>query len=125
MRLSFIFQYLIGVSDLFWDVVVVSTHTSTFLTSDMNSLPAYLLPVLEDMVSVSRSAFSKSLLISISSQIFSGGTMSAWEETTEQVFAAMTSGFHERVHTLRSLFFDRLNFARSVQEIPRVHMRPK
>ena len=32
---------------MFWKLIVVSTHTSTFLTSRLDAVPSMMLPVLE------------------------------------------------------------------------------
>lgn len=77
---------MFGVSDVFWRVVFVSLHSSSFLTTHLDHTPAQLLEVLEDMVSMD-----------------SGGVMSSWLTTSEQVFDAMTKTFADRVYTLRQV----------------------
>jgi predicted NAD/FAD-binding protein len=72
---------LSGISDRFWEVVFVAVHSSSFLTVELDSLPAVIAPVLEDIVSLRH-----------------GGSLRTWSGCSREVFERMTRGFERRVH---------------------------
>eukprot|EP00123_Amoebidium_parasiticum_P004173 comp15457_c0_seq1/m.12432 comp15457_c0_seq1/g.12432 ORF comp15457_c0_seq1/g.12432 comp15457_c0_seq1/m.12432 type:complete len:491 (-) comp15457_c0_seq1:6-1478(-) len=74
--------WLFGVSTQFWDYVVVALYSSAFLTDRLNTLPASIVPVLEDLMPVSRTP-----------------NMDTWVKNSEEVFEAMLRGVDTRRNT--------------------------
>ena len=68
-----------GCSDAFWDVVVVSQHGATFLTPQLSSVPATILPLIDDLIPLSRVPGGKDF------------TMRSWTRDSREVFAKMTA----------------------------------
>jgi predicted NAD/FAD-binding protein len=70
-----------GISRAFWDEIVVAIYSSAFLTARLDSLPAFILPTIDDLVS-----------------IFDGGRMQTWRDHSGVVFdrmlAALTGDLH-------------------------------
>lgn len=70
-----------GISQTFWDRVFVPIHSSSFLTVQLDDLPAAIAPALEDIVSLS-----------------SGGDLITWSGNSRDVFSRMAVGFAQHVH---------------------------
>lgn len=75
-----------GVSRRFWDEVFVAIHASTFLECKMDSLPAVIAEIIEDIVPI---AYPEN-----------PPEMDSWlEGHGDEVFEGLTAGFRERVFT--------------------------
>jgi predicted NAD/FAD-binding protein len=72
---------LVGVSEDFWRKVFVPLHSSTFITTKLDGLPAVIAPLLEDVVPLERPC-----------------TMATWQGSPREVFDRMTEGFLSDVH---------------------------
>lgn len=70
-----------GISRTFWERVFVPIHSSSFLTVELDDLPAVIAPALEDIVSIAE-----------------GGALITWSDSSREVFARMAAGFSQRVH---------------------------
>jgi hypothetical protein len=79
MRLS-------GISEGFFRDVFVPVQSASFLTVDLDALPAVILPVLESILSTE-----------------DGATLDTWKRTSAEVFDAMTARFADRVLTNRGV----------------------
>eukprot|EP00005_Dracoamoeba_jomungandri_P012742 CAMPEP_0174267776 /NCGR_PEP_ID=MMETSP0439-20130205/34908_1 /TAXON_ID=0 /ORGANISM="Stereomyxa ramosa, Strain Chinc5" /LENGTH=354 /DNA_ID=CAMNT_0015355485 /DNA_START=422 /DNA_END=1486 /DNA_ORIENTATION=+ len=66
-------SWIYGVSNRFWDLVVVSVYSSSFLTVQLDAVPAIILPVLDDLISLGKVP-----------------VMDTWSENSGVVFAKMT-----------------------------------
>lgn len=71
-----------GVSDSFWDHVVVPIYSSSFLTTDLSTVPAVILPILDDIIGIE-----------------AGSTLTTWAQTSAQVFEHLSQGFADRIYT--------------------------
>ncbi len=60
---------LFGISTKFWEEVFVGVHSSSFLTTNMDQVPAFIAPTVEDMITLQN-----------------GGTMTTWQHTSNHVF---------------------------------------
>ena len=43
-----------GVSDAFWDEIVVPLYASSFLTTNLDWIPSVILPIVDDIISVAK-----------------------------------------------------------------------
>jgi predicted NAD/FAD-binding protein len=75
---------LAGVSAEFWRDVFVPVQAASFLTTDLDALPAVILPVLENILSSEH-----------------GATMTTWARASVDVFDRLTARFADRVLTDR------------------------
>ncbi len=73
---------LFGVSKAFWYTIFVPIHCASFITTEMRSVPAVILPILENIVPLE-----------------SPCRMGTWQGPPRQVFDRMTAGFERGVHT--------------------------
>lgn len=71
-----------GVSKDFWERVVVPVHSSSFLTIDLDGLPASIAPVIDDIVSV-----------------VDGARLLTWKGSSRDVFSALGRGFEDHIFT--------------------------
>ncbi len=70
-----------GISQAFWERVFVPIHSSSFLSVDLDALPATIAPSIEDIVSLAE-----------------GGLLETWSGSSRDVFARMSQGFEDRIH---------------------------
>lgn len=70
-----------GISTTFWERVFVPIHSSSFLTVQLDDLPAVIAPALEDIVSLA-----------------DGGDLITWSGSSRDVFSRMKADFEHRVH---------------------------
>ncbi|KAL6042701.1 putative NAD-binding protein [Balamuthia mandrillaris] len=70
---------LFGVSTRFWQAVVIPIYSSTFLTVKLDWIPSVIVPVIDDLISVSKTS-----------------VMNTWSTSSAQVFAELTRSV--RVH---------------------------
>jgi uncharacterized protein len=75
-----------GITRAFWDELVVAIYSSSFLTVRLDSLPAAILPVIDDLISIER-----------------GGEMRSWRGHAGEVFDAMLEPLGARVHRGRAI----------------------
>jgi hypothetical protein len=78
------FVRLCGCSDEFWAAVAVPVYSSSFLTAELDELPAAILPALDDIISIGVRTPVRPL--------------NTWSHSSADVFAAMASSIHS-VHT--------------------------
>jgi len=64
-----------GISDAFWERVVVPVHSASFLTVDLDTVTAFIAPSLEDIVSLRH-----------------GADLETWAETSSVVFERLAEG---------------------------------
>jgi predicted NAD/FAD-binding protein len=72
---------LFGISARFWERVFVPMHSSSFLSVELDALPASIAPSIEDILSIAR-----------------GATLRTWSGASREVFARLSRGFEERIH---------------------------
>ncbi|MEO6954726.1 MAG: FAD-dependent oxidoreductase [Polyangia bacterium] len=77
---------LSGISRAFWDDIVVALYSSSFLTSKLDALPAFVLPTIDDLISVD-----------------SGGTMDTWTGHSGEVFEKMLASLTGTLHRDRAV----------------------
>lgn len=75
-----------GVSRPFWDRIVRAIYGSSFLTTRLEALPAFILPTIDDMISVE-----------------DGGRMRTWKRDSGAVFDALAAQVSGRVHLGRAI----------------------
>lgn len=75
-----------GISRAFWDDIVVALYSSSFLTSKLDALPAFVLPTIDDLISVD-----------------AGGTMDTWSEHSGRVFERMLADLTGTLHRGRAI----------------------
>jgi predicted NAD/FAD-binding protein len=75
-----------GISDRFWTDIVVPMHSATFLTTRLDRIPAVIGPTIDAIVPLDAPA-----------------RLETWRADSSEVFARMTAGFAERVHTNRPI----------------------
>ena len=68
-----------GCSDAFWDVIVVSQYGSSFLTPHLETVPAVILPIIDDLIPLTT-------VPGIDDQ----KTMTSWAEDSREIFKKMT-----------------------------------
>jgi predicted NAD/FAD-binding protein len=78
----FVMCTVFGVSADFWNVVVVSVYSSSFLTGVLDGVPAVIIPALDDIISVGAADPVK--------------TLHTWSENSSKVFDALADGIHRR-----------------------------
>lgn len=76
-RLATIF----GISARFWERVFVPIHSSSFLSVELDTLPAAIAPSIEDIVSLAH-----------------GAKLRTWSGSSRDVFTRLSQGFPERIH---------------------------
>ncbi len=81
-RLATIF----GVSARFWERVFVPIHSSSFLSVELDTLPASIAPSIEDIVSIEH-----------------GAKLRTWSGSSREVFGRLQQGFEERIHRATSI----------------------
>lgn len=79
---KFVMCTVFGVSQEFWQTVVVAVYSSSFLTGILNDVPAVIIPALDDIISVGTSDPVKSL--------------NTWTENSSVVFAALAERIGSR-----------------------------
>ncbi len=72
---------LFGISARFWERVFVPIHSSSFLSVELDTLPASIAPSIEDIVSLEQ-----------------GAKLRTWSGSSRDVFARLSHGFEERIH---------------------------
>lgn len=72
---------MFGISARFWERVFVPIHSSSFLSVELDTLPASIAPSIEDIVSLTQ-----------------GAKLRTWSESSREVFARLSHGFAERIH---------------------------
>ena len=75
-----------GISRAFWDDIVVALYSSSFLTSRLDGLPAFVLPTIDDLISVD-----------------GGGTMDTWTGDSGKVFDKMLESLTGALHRGRAI----------------------
>jgi predicted NAD/FAD-binding protein len=75
-----------GISRAFWDDLVVAIYATSFLTTRLDPLPAVILPVLDDLISLA-----------------DGGRMRSWRGHSGEVFDAMLRDLRGTVHRGRPI----------------------
>ncbi|MEM7138398.1 MAG: FAD-dependent oxidoreductase [Myxococcota bacterium] len=73
---------LFGISKEFWHTIFVPVHAATFITTKMKSIPAVILPILENIVPLEKPC-----------------RMGTWDGPPRNVFERMTAPFAAKVHT--------------------------
>jgi len=66
--------YLFGVSNLFWDTIIVPIYSSSFLTVHLNYIPAVIVPILNDLIPTATVP-----------------VMNSWVTNSSEVFKKLTS----------------------------------
>lgn len=75
-----------GISSAFWAEIVVPLHSATFLTTDLDRVPALIVPIIDAIVPLDRPA-----------------ALDTWSGDSREVFARMVAPFAARVHTRRPI----------------------
>lgn len=73
---------LFGISKEFWHTIFVPVHCATFITTSMKSIPAVILPILENVVPLEKPC-----------------RMGTWDGPPRHVFERMTAPFADQVRT--------------------------
>eukprot|EP01060_Flectonema_neradi_P030715 TRINITY_DN4511_c0_g1_i1.p1 TRINITY_DN4511_c0_g1~~TRINITY_DN4511_c0_g1_i1.p1 ORF type:complete len:623 (+),score=128.85 TRINITY_DN4511_c0_g1_i1:50-1918(+) len=69
-----------GCSDAFWDVIVVSQYGSSFLTPHLDTIPATILPIINDLIPLTEVP-----------GVVEEKAMTSWAKDSREVFKKMTS----------------------------------
>ena len=72
---------LFGISTRFWERVFVPIHSSSFLTVELDGVPASIAPSIEDIVSLEH-----------------GARLRTWSGSSREVFVRLSKGFEERIY---------------------------
>jgi uncharacterized protein len=71
-----------GISRGFWEDIFVPVHSATFLTTELDRLPAVIVPTIDELMPLTRPA-----------------KFETWRANSRVVFERLTASFAERVHT--------------------------
>ena len=88
----FLCQRLFGVSDAFWEQVVVGIYSSSFLTARLDDVPSVILPPLDDIISVGRADPLKSL--------------HTWEHNSKHVFDQLAAEITQKNTNKNKIMLD-------------------
>lgn len=72
---------IFGISPRFWERVFVPIHSSSFLSVELDTLPAAIAPSIEDIVSLAH-----------------GAKLRTWSGSSRDVFLRLAHGFEDRIH---------------------------
>eukprot|EP00756_Hemistasia_phaeocysticola_P007731 Hpha_TRINITY_DN14378_c0_g1::TRINITY_DN14378_c0_g1_i1::g.86587::m.86587 len=103
-----------GGSREFWDVILVSLYDSTFLTTQLDAVPAVVAPMMDDIIPLNRCSVLNSWAEGDSQQVFKGMTKGVKVTTDTRVLAVEplpAGGIQVTDERGRSETFDKVVFA--------------